>query len=87
MHVDETKLNYNVKRYRGCPAVESDWHLTVTDTSIVPSTPFATMVPDRSAATLLPNIESVLDLLAWLKAINGQHIEIYQKMINVYMLL
>lgn len=60
VQVDETKLNYNAKSHRGRSQVSPDWALTMVDVSTTPAKGFASMVPDRSAATLLPIIEQII---------------------------
>lgn len=60
VQVDETKLNYNVKSHRGRGPEAPDWALTMVDISTTPARGFAKMISDRSAETLISNIEQVV---------------------------
>jgi len=60
VQVDETKLNHNVKSHRGRGPIRPAWCLCITDTSSQPATGFATMIPDRTAATIIPIIKRVV---------------------------
>lgn len=60
VQIDEAKLNFNVKSHRGRSAIAPDWAITMVDVSTFPGRGYAEMVPDRSAATLVPIIESVV---------------------------
>ena len=60
VQIDETKLNHNVKSHRGRGPIRPAWCLCIVDTSTKPATGFATMIPDRTAGTILPIIELVV---------------------------
>jgi len=60
VQVDETKLNHNVKSHRGRGPIRPAWCLCIVDTSTMPARGFATMIPDRTAATIIPIIEQVV---------------------------
>ena len=54
VQVDETKLNHNVKLHRSRGPISPAWCLCIVDTSTMPARGFATMIPDRTAATIIP---------------------------------
>lgn len=60
VQVDETKLNHNVKSHRGRGPIHPAWCLCIVDTSTQPATGFATMIADRTSATIIPIIERVV---------------------------
>jgi hypothetical protein len=59
VQIDETKLNHNVKSYRGRAPVRPDWAITMVDISTTSAKGYAEVIPDRSTATMKPIIEKV----------------------------
>lgn len=58
--IDETKLNFNVKSHRGRSAIQASWCLCIVDCSTTPALGYCKLVENRSSATLLPIIDSVV---------------------------
>ncbi|KCZ79174.1 hypothetical protein H312_03443, partial [Anncaliia algerae PRA339] len=60
VHVDETKLNFNVKSHRGHSPSEPSWALVFADTSYFPSRGYVELVENRKSSTLLEVINRVV---------------------------
>ncbi|KCZ82191.1 hypothetical protein H312_00214 [Anncaliia algerae PRA339] len=60
VHVDETKLNFNVKSHRGYSPAEPSWAIVFTDTGFTPARGYVELVENRTADTLLAVINRII---------------------------
>ena len=77
IEIDESQFRHKPKHHRGRGPVSTVWVFGMVDTSTSPSIGIMKVVPDRSAATLLPIIYDNIRPGISSIAINGQHTHDY----------